>query len=96
MDKLEASEKNYFAQAEQREFSRLAKVQGIHAPLRLVVERKVVSRGGHLPFLPRSNASLDVLTGRDEMIGFDDFLGHPHEQEALRQPHATMDKKFVV
>ncbi len=48
---------------EQMDFAMLRKVQGIHAPLRLQMERKATLKVGHLPFLPRHNASYNVLTG---------------------------------
>ena len=41
----------------------LTKMQGIHAPMRLIMERKAVRNIGHLPCLHRHNALLDALTG---------------------------------
>lgn len=42
----------------------LRKIQGLHAPLKLQMERKSVLKVGHLPFLPRHNLAYDVLTGK--------------------------------
>ena len=50
------------------------KTQGIHAALRLMMEKEIASRVGRLPFLPSSNIMLDVVEGRDEDIGFEDIL----------------------
>lgn len=41
----------------------LRKIQGLHAPLKLQMERKSVLKVGHLPFLPRHHVAHDVLTG---------------------------------
>jgi len=93
---LEQSEKIFRKNQEQLEFAMARKVQGIHAPLRLQMERKIVSKAGHLPFLPRHNASLNVLTGRDEMIDFDDYLGHPMDAETMGQPHAMVERSLKL
>lgn len=54
-------------------FQILRSVQGIHAPLRLMMERKMASKVGHLPILPSSNVMLETLEGRDETIDFNDL-----------------------
>lgn len=41
----------------------LQKMQGIHAPLRLHMEKQAVKDVGHLPCLYRHNALSDALTG---------------------------------
>ena len=33
-----------------------------------------------------------MSSGQDELIGFEDYLGHPQEQESIRQPHAVVEK----
>lgn len=38
----------------------LINVQGLHAPLRLAMERRAVQQVGRLPFLPSSNLHLQV------------------------------------
>jgi proteasome maturation protein len=52
----------------------LKKTQGIHAPLRVMIERKIASGVGRLPFLKSSNLMLDVLEGRQEYLDFSDFF----------------------
>lgn len=42
----------------------LQKMQGMHAPLRLHMERQAVKDVGHLPCLYRHNALMDALTGK--------------------------------
>jgi proteasome maturation protein len=41
----------------------LTKTQGLHAPLRMAMEKKALQNVGHLPCLNRHNALLDALTG---------------------------------
>lgn len=43
-----------------------------------------------------SNAHLDVLSGRDEMIDFSDFLGGPEFSEKLTNPHAVVAKSLNI
>ncbi|KAF8976312.1 proteasome maturation factor UMP1 [Cyathus striatus] len=51
-------------------------IYGMHAPMRLLMERKIVTAGSHLPVMPQSNLHLDILMGRDELIDTADiFLG---------------------
>ena len=38
----------------------------------------------------------DVLLGRDEMIGFQDFLGVQENYEFLRQPHVVVEKSLGI
>lgn len=40
----------------------LRNTQGLHAPLRLAMERRAAKQIGRLPFLPSSNLQLDVST----------------------------------
>ncbi|KAJ7293879.1 proteasome maturation factor UMP1 [Mycena rebaudengoi] len=50
-------------------------VHGMHAPMRLLMERKIVSANPHMPSLPQSNLHLDILMGRDETIEPSDIFG---------------------
>lgn len=43
-----------------------------------------------------SNAHLDVLSGRDEMIDFSDFLGGPEFSEKLTNPHTVVAKHLNI
>lgn len=43
----------------------LRMTQGLHAPIRLQMEKLAIKDIGHLPFLHRHNALLDALTGKD-------------------------------
>nr|CAG4643634.1 EOG090X0J8E [Ilyocryptus agilis] len=70
----------------------LMKLQGLHMPLRLHMEKVAVKDIGHLPCLHRHNALLDALTGRDSTIDFEDFLNDPRDTEAKGQPHLVIEK----
>ena len=48
---------------------------GLHAPIRVKMERAFVSQRHRLPALPQSNLGLSILTGDDINIEFEDFLG---------------------
>ncbi|CAG8780049.1 9927_t:CDS:2, partial [Gigaspora rosea] len=44
------------------------RIYGIHAPLRHMIERSIVSKAERLPGLPSSNFGLEILMGEDETI----------------------------
>lgn len=51
-------------------------IYGIHAPVKMLMERRIVAKAesGRLPVLSSSNLGLEILMGRDETIDFEDFL----------------------
>ena len=72
----------------------LRNVQGLHAPLRIAMERTAVKKIGRLPFLPSSNIMLDVLTGKDIEIGPEDIYGIAEFNEVSGQPHAVIERSL--
>ena len=75
---LESLDTTYGQRLDNQNFLLLKSIQGIHAPLRLIHERRAALRVQRLPVLNSSNLMLDVLTGRDELIGPEDFLNGIH------------------
>ncbi|KAG8220144.1 proteasome maturation factor UMP1-domain-containing protein [Butyriboletus roseoflavus] len=54
----------------------LRNLYGVHAPARLLMERKIVAANPHMPGMGRNNIHLDILMGRDETLDPEDvFLG---------------------
>jgi proteasome maturation protein len=85
--------------AENRERMNMAilrNIQGLHAPLRLTMELQAAKKIGRLPFLPSSGFMSDVLTGRDEEIGFEDILNTAEFHEQMAQPHAVVEKHLAL
>ncbi|KAG6333287.1 hypothetical protein ID866_5805 [Astraeus odoratus] len=71
----------------------LRDLYGLHTPARVLMERKVVSKGAHMPALQRSNIHLDILMGRDETLDPSDFfLGMEHGPPI--SIHSDMEKKL--
>ncbi|KAF8349858.1 hypothetical protein F5887DRAFT_1059113 [Amanita rubescens] len=66
---------------------------GIHLPMRLLMERKLVSANPHMSVLPRSNLHLDILMGRDEAIEPVDVFGGMETSLPL-DIHKDMEKKW--
>ncbi|KAF8167857.1 proteasome maturation factor UMP1-domain-containing protein [Crassisporium funariophilum] len=60
---------------------------GMHAPMRRLMERRIVANTSHMPGAPQTNLHLDIMMGRDETIEpADVFLGivyHMHGDWAL-------------
>lgn len=65
--------------------------QGPAGPLIQAMELRAVKQIGRHPFLSSSNFQLDVLTGKDMEIDFDDFLNQEEFKEVQAQPHVVME-----
>ncbi|KZV81612.1 proteasome maturation factor UMP1 [Exidia glandulosa HHB12029] len=50
-------------------------IYGLHAPVRQLMERRLVSENPHMPGLGNVNIHLDILMGRDETLDVADFFG---------------------
>ncbi|KAF8746280.1 hypothetical protein AX14_000075 [Amanita brunnescens Koide BX004] len=68
-------------------------IYGMHAPMRLLMERKLVAPNPHMSVLPRSNLHLDILMGRDEAIEPVDVFGGMETSLPL-DIHKDMEKKW--
>ncbi|XP_067661467.1 proteasome maturation protein-like [Haliotis asinina] len=93
---LEHTESNWVENQRQMDMAMLRNMQGLHAPLRLQMERNVTSRFQRLPCLNSSNLLEDTLTGRDDLIDFGDVLNNPNEAEVVGQPHVLMEKRLKL
>ncbi|KAK2461733.1 hypothetical protein APHAL10511_006196 [Amanita phalloides] len=68
-------------------------IYGMHAPMRLLMERKLVNADHHMSLLPRSNLHLDILMGRDDTIEPADVFGGMETNLPL-DIHRDMEKKW--
>ncbi|XP_033742929.1 proteasome maturation protein-like [Pecten maximus] len=93
---LELSEKQWNENKMKMDFAMLRKTEGIHAPLKLQMEFGVAKRNLRLPGLHSSGLMMDILTGRDEMIDFDDILNNPYESETIVDHHGLMEKRLNI
>uniref|UniRef100_A0A1B6KIQ1 Proteasome maturation protein n=1 Tax=Graphocephala atropunctata TaxID=36148 RepID=A0A1B6KIQ1_9HEMI len=91
---LEESERNYAAMQDATQMTVLRNTQGLHAPLRLTMERRAAQQVGRLPFLPSSNLQLEVLRGDDVTLDFNDVLNTPDFKESLYMPHAVIERNL--
>ncbi|EHB12439.1 Proteasome maturation protein [Heterocephalus glaber] len=91
---LELSQKNFQLNHDKMNFSTPRNIQGLFAPLKLQMEFKAVQQVYHLPFPSSSNLSLDILTGNDETIGFEDILNDPSQSELMGEPHLMVEYKL--
>ncbi|KAI0307506.1 proteasome maturation factor UMP1 [Multifurca ochricompacta] len=67
-------------------------IYGLHAPMRQLMERKIVSRDPHIPAMPQSNIHLEILEGRDETLDVTDFFNF--EAGPSMDIHADMERKL--
>nr|CAG4642937.1 EOG090X0J8E [Evadne anonyx] len=91
---LQSALQKHAAKKQELEVSMLNKLQGMHAPLRLHMEKMAVKDIGHLPCLHRHNALLDALTGNDETMEFEDFLNTSRDAEVMGVPHMMIEKQL--
>ncbi|CAJ0754309.1 23084_t:CDS:2 [Entrophospora sp. SA101] len=72
------------------------KVYGLHAPIRQLMERSIVSKVQRFPVLESSNLGLDILMGKDETIDFEDFLNDPSQSTDMIDIHSAMEHKYNI
>lgn len=77
-------------------FTMQRRLYGIHAPVRQLMERSIVSKVQRFPVLTSSNFGLDILTGKDETIDFEDFLNDPELSTDMMDVHASMEHKLGI
>ncbi|KAI8824150.1 proteasome maturation factor UMP1 [Fimicolochytrium jonesii] len=88
---LENIAKNWKETHDQLQMTTHRQTFGLHAPLRLQMEKAIVSQIRRIPVLPTRNLGLDILEGRDSTIDYEDFLGDPSMPTALMDPHVAME-----
>ncbi|KAF9917782.1 hypothetical protein BX616_011316 [Lobosporangium transversale] len=68
---------------------------GMHAPIKMAMERQLVIKARGPSMLPqRSNLGLDILMGKDETIDFEDFLNVPEMSTEMVDPHTIMEHQI--
>ncbi|XP_045585483.1 proteasome maturation protein isoform X2 [Procambarus clarkii] len=89
---LEASERSYHKRQDELRMTSANRAFGLGFALHLRHERAAAGCPaiGHLGFLPKSNAHIQALTGRDLDLDFTDTLGL--EPELASNPHLYMEK----
>lgn len=90
---LEHSEKHWNENKRMMDFAMLRNTQGLHAPLKLQMELHIAKKMSRLPCLASSNIMFDTLTGRDDLLDFDDIFNSPFEAEMVGQPHLLMETR---
>ncbi|KAF9956429.1 hypothetical protein BGZ65_002737 [Modicella reniformis] len=70
---------------------------GMHAPIKMAMERSLVIKAHGPSMLPRrSNLGLDILMGKDETIDFEDFLNVPEMSTDLVDVHTVMERQLGI
>ncbi|EKM60334.1 uncharacterized protein PHACADRAFT_246196 [Phanerochaete carnosa HHB-10118-sp] len=69
-------------------------VYGLHAPVRQLMERKIVGFNPHMPTYRTTNVHLDILMGRDETIEPADFMTSASEMAQPLDIRAEMEKRY--
>lgn len=70
---------------------------GMHAPIKMAMERSLVVKARGPSMLPRqSNVGLDILMGKDESIDFEDFLNVPELSTEMVDAHTVMEHQLGI
>jgi len=93
---LENRLKNWEQTQTNLKFTLQRRLYGMHAPIRQLMERSIVSRVQRAPVLHSSNLGLDILTGKDETIDFEDFLNEPELSTDMMDIHASMEFQLGI
>ena len=72
----------------------LAGVYGAHAVMRERMEEGILGRVGRLPGLPSARLGADVLSGKINTLGFEDFLNVPEGRPEAPDPRHQLEVKF--
>ncbi|TPX34069.1 hypothetical protein SmJEL517_g03250 [Synchytrium microbalum] len=88
---LESHLKNWDSTQEKFKMDMYADVYGSHLPLRLQMEKAIVSQPKRIPVLPSSNFGLNILAGKDDSIDVEDFLNKPEMSTDSLDVHGTME-----
>ncbi|KAG0050381.1 hypothetical protein BGZ83_004846 [Gryganskiella cystojenkinii] len=69
---------------------------GMHAPIKMAMERSLVTKARGISMLPQKSRNLgeEILLGRDESIDFEDFLNTPELSTDMVDVHAVMEHKL--
>ncbi|KAI8879285.1 proteasome maturation factor UMP1 [Backusella circina FSU 941] len=67
---------------------------GMHAPIKMMMEKSIVEKRQHMPMFPSSNLHLDILMGKDETIDYEDFLNDPSMSTDALDVHTSMERKL--
>ncbi|CBZ49865.1 conserved hypothetical protein [Neospora caninum Liverpool] len=80
---LETQQSVHLRERERTEFQHAARLYGLHAPLRLKMERELCAMSQRLPGLPSSLWGVQTLMRLDEEVAAEDFLNRekPDEDE---------------
>ncbi|KAI9224444.1 proteasome maturation factor UMP1-domain-containing protein [Blastocladiella britannica] len=70
-------------------------VYGLHAPLRLQMERSLVALKPMSPIFRSNNLGMEVLMGKDLTIDVEDILGDRDEMPDVNF-HDAMERKFKI
>lgn len=93
---LEQSVANYGASQEALRMQVLRSTQGRHMPLRLQMERSIVSKIQRMPPLESSMIALETLTGMDTCLSAEDIFRSPSEAFATVDTHLAMQHKIKM
>ncbi|KAL9650806.1 hypothetical protein ABK040_001856 [Willaertia magna] len=78
-----------------RQYFMMSKVFGSHMPMHMEMQKRIFGAPLRLSNFQSSRIGLDILTGRDESIEFEDYLCDPNMSERIPEDvHSTMEKNL--
>lgn len=89
---LEEHLANFDQTQENLKMTILRHADGVHMPLRMQMEKTMLSQVRKNPVISRSNFSMDILKGRDTSISPEDFMGRADDSTDTLDIHNAMLK----
>eukprot|EP01006_Ploeotia_vitrea_P064144 TRINITY_DN87090_c0_g1_i1.p2 TRINITY_DN87090_c0_g1~~TRINITY_DN87090_c0_g1_i1.p2 ORF type:complete len:149 (+),score=84.76 TRINITY_DN87090_c0_g1_i1:29-448(+) len=74
----------------------LARVYGVHLPMKLEMEQRILAQFQRHPALKSSMVGLETALGVDTEIGFEDVLDDPEFADKVDDPVVAMEKKLAM
>ena len=91
---VETIQKEWLRNELERKHHVMGNVYGSHLPMAIKMEMNILSQVQRLPGLPSSHIGLNTVLGRDETIGFEDYLGVPEMSEEDVDTRALLEQKY--
>ncbi|XP_064404984.1 proteasome maturation protein-like [Halichondria panicea] len=91
---LEHAQATFELNREAVQFQTLRHTQGLHAPLKLQMERKLTSKIQRLPPFESSMIAFDTLTGNDSCLPLTDVLGGECDISLNVDTHVIMERRL--
>eukprot|EP00918_Siedleckia_nematoides_P055105 GHVU01120173.1.p1 GENE.GHVU01120173.1~~GHVU01120173.1.p1 ORF type:complete len:153 (+),score=22.78 GHVU01120173.1:66-461(+) len=93
---VELIQTNTLAARERERMQTEAKIYGMHAPIRMLMERNLLAQTHRLPTLPSAHLGLQTVMGIDDELDVEEVLNveMPEDPSRNKPLHEIMQRRF--